>query len=46
MSTDLTELWNNTLAILRDELSQTSFDTWLKSTNLVSYDQKNGYFRA
>jgi len=39
MSTDLTELWNNTLAILRDELSQTSFDTWLKSTNLVSYDQ-------
>lgn len=39
MSVDLTELWNNTLAILRDELSQTSFDTWLKSTSLLSYTQ-------
>lgn len=39
MSVDLTYLWNKTLAILRDELSQTSFDTWLKSTSLVSYNQ-------
>lgn len=39
MSMNLTELWNNTLSILRDELSQTSFDTWLKSTYLLSYDQ-------
>lgn len=37
MSTDLIELWNKTLAILRDELSQTSFDTWLKATYLESY---------
>jgi chromosomal replication initiator protein len=39
MSLDLTELWNKTLAILRDELSQASFDTWLKSTYLLSYNQ-------
>lgn len=37
MQEDLTELWNKTLSILRDELSQTSFDTWLKATYLASY---------
>ncbi len=40
MSDDLTYLWNKTLAILRDELSQTSFDTWLKSTTLISYNHE------
>lgn len=37
MSVDLKPLWDKTLDILRDELSQTSFDTWLKSTYLESF---------
>ena len=38
MSVDLKLLWDKTLEILREELSQTSFDTWLKSTFLESFE--------
>lgn len=36
MFQDLDVLWNKTLDILREELSETSFETWLKTTRLIS----------
>lgn len=44
MSTDLsiTEIWNQTLTILKDRLSRPSFETWLKSTHPQAL--KNGCF--
>lgn len=37
----LTEIWHNILSQLEQELSRPSFDTWLKSTALHSFD---GYY--
>lgn len=39
MSVDLKSLWDQTLDILQNELNQTSFDTWLKSTSLTSFEK-------
>lgn len=41
LKTQLTEIWQIILDQLEKELSKPSFDTWLKSTNLHSYD---GYY--
>lgn len=37
----LTEIWHNILSRLEQELTKPSFDTWLKSTGLHSFD---GYY--
>jgi len=37
MNQNLEVLWNQTLNIIKDELNRTSFETWLKSTCLISY---------
>ena len=39
-SQDLDHLWQQTLDILQAELSKSSFETWLLSTQLVSYHGK------
>ncbi|MDX9873067.1 MAG: chromosomal replication initiator protein DnaA [Clostridia bacterium] len=41
LKSQLTEIWQIILDQLEKELSKPSFDTWLKSTNLYSYD---GYY--
>lgn len=38
MSWDLDDVWNRTLDILENELSRPSFETWLKSTQLLNFD--------
>ncbi|CAM5572069.1 Chromosomal replication initiator protein DnaA OS=Lysinibacillus sphaericus OX=1421 GN=dnaA_2 PE=3 SV=1 [Lysinibacillus sphaericus] len=34
----LEELWNNVLAQVEQKISKPSFETWLKSTKLLSYN--------
>lgn len=41
LKSHLTEIWQNILSQLEQELSKPSFDTWLKSTSLHSFD---GYY--
>lgn len=36
--TNLTVIWQKTLAILETQLTKPSFETWLKSTSLLSFD--------
>lgn len=38
LSWDLDDVWNRTLDILENELSRPSFETWLKSTQLLNFD--------
>ena len=38
---NLSEIWQNVLLLLEKELSRPSFDTWLKSTYLHSFDSYN-----
>ncbi|NTW70993.1 MAG: chromosomal replication initiator protein DnaA [Eubacteriaceae bacterium] len=37
METNLQALWNETLTIIEDELTQVSFETWLKRIEPISY---------
>lgn len=37
----LEELWNNVLTQIEQQISKPSFETWIKSTNLVAY-KENG----
>ncbi|MCM3744546.1 chromosomal replication initiator protein DnaA [Sporosarcina luteola] len=37
----LEKLWNNVLSKIEDKISRPSFETWLKSTKLMSYGEEN-----
>ncbi|MGG0668955.1 chromosomal replication initiator protein DnaA [Sporosarcina koreensis] len=37
----LEKLWNNVLSKIEDKISRPSFETWLKSTKLMSYGDEN-----
>lgn len=36
METDLKKLWENTLNIIKGEMSEVSFNTWIKSCEPIS----------
>ncbi|MEG0351614.1 MAG: DnaA N-terminal domain-containing protein [Enterococcus sp.] len=38
---NLHELWNHVLSQVSHEISKPSFDTWIKSTKSLSYNEKN-----
>ena len=41
MNSSLDNLWNNTLEIIKVELTEVSFNTWLKSIEPISIDQNS-----
>lgn len=36
MSTELSKIWNNSLELLKSELTELSFNTWIKTIEPVS----------
>jgi chromosomal replication initiator protein len=41
LASELEDIWFRTLEILKEELSRPSFETWLKSTQLLEFDGNN-----